>query len=117
MILTLKKPYQYRNGRKLKGDLDERIAEALDALADCPEVVEAVVEDRQLINPQRSHGFEIKGVYQTVAGAVTEVALFGRKGYGRMIRLVSMGITSARDLAEKIYHMKKDSSKYFPEPA
>lgn len=114
----MKKPYSFRNGSKLKGDLDERIAKALDALADSPDVMEVIIEGRTLKNSQRSPGFEIKKVYTTVAGAITEVALFGQNGYGRMVKLLSRGITGARNVAERIYHMKrKDISDYFPEHA
>ena len=109
--------YNFRNANKLRGDLDERIAKALDDLADCPDVLEIEIPDRPSKH-KKSIGFEIKRVYTTVSGAVVEVGLLGHRGYGKVVKVLSSGITGARNVAEYIHNLKRgDQREYFPAPA
>jgi len=102
------------NRVKLKGALDERINNALYEIANCPDVVEVLIPDKP-IKHLKSPRFEIKGVYTTVAGAVVRVALLGPRGYGKVVDVISTGITGARNVAEYIYNLKRrDPLEYFP---
>lgn len=103
------------NRVKLKGALDERINAALFEIADCPDVVEILIPEKQIKHLKATPCFEIKGVYTTVARSFVRVALLGPRGYGKVVDVVSSGLTGARNVAEYIYNLKrKDPLIYFP---
>lgn len=102
------------NRSKLKGALDERINKALLEIADCPDVIEIIIPEKQ-IKHLKSPGIEIKGVYTTVVGAFVRVGLLGRGGYGKVVDIVSDGLTGARNVAHYIHNLKRRNPlDYFP---
>lgn len=119
MNLTLTRPYTFRNGRKLKGDLDQRIAQALDALADCPEVFEIDVPERSVRHSKTRAMFDLIGqIYESTRGFVVKVGVYGRKGHGKMVQVYCNGIGKAREFADYVRtKLQKNPEEYFPESA
>lgn len=98
--------YKIRNTHKLRGDLDERITQAADILADDDNVFAVEIPDKAVRHSKSKVMLELIGMpYKVVKGGVesaaVRVGLYARDGYGKIVEVYSASLTGARNFVER----------------